>query len=265
MADLARIHLITGGRFHDFDLARLVLLEIMAEYEFVRATCAGDFRDLGVLDRCKGLVIYTCDKLPSTEETAVLTRFVTGGGRILALHATNAPIEFTDGPVVVASGVHIPGLVKAPSSETAPNYMALLGSRFRAHLAGQEFTVNVQDSDHELTRGLSDFKVTDEPYVSEILSNVRVLLSARYKGDAPGYELGRWEDDAPRPQLYLRELGLGSVAYLTLGHSCGRYDLIPMVQETQPVRGPWDNPTFRELLRRAVAWMAHATPAAQAA
>jgi hypothetical protein len=33
-----------------------------------------------------------------------LEAFVRRGGRILALHAANAPLEFTDGPPIVTSG-----------------------------------------------------------------------------------------------------------------------------------------------------------------
>ena len=161
MQSVNRIHLICGGRFHDFDLARLTLLNIMAEQESVRCTCANHFREVDRLDGFTGVILYNCDLLPDEAQSAALETFVNRGGRIFALHATNAPIEFTDGPAIVASGVHIPGLVKVPTSDIAPRYMNLLGSRFVAHLANQTFTINVVDQGHELTRGLSDFAVTD--------------------------------------------------------------------------------------------------------
>lgn len=264
MAGASRLHVITGGKYHDFDLARLTLLGLMAEEESIRATCAGDFEDVGRLDGHAGVVLYTCDLMPTDAEAAQLEAFVARGGRLFALHATNAPIVFTDGPVISASGVNIPGLVEAPPETTAPLYIDLLGSRFRAHLAGQPFTINIADPDHELTRGLTDFEVVDEPYVATLLDpKARVLMTARYKGDAPGYVLGHWEDDSPRAQLYLREHGLGAVLYFTLGHACGRYDLAPMVEETTPIIGPWDNPSFLEVLRRGVRWLAAGRAAAQ--
>jgi hypothetical protein len=252
---MTRIYMISGGRFHDFDLARLKMLNILAEHDSFRATCASNFNDIGDLGAYQGLVLFTCDLMPNGLQSKALEAFVRRGGRILALHAANAPIEFTDGPPVVASGVHIPGLVKEPTADIAPDFMALLGSRFRAHLASQEFLINVADADHELTRGLTDFKIVDEPYISEILGEVRVLLSARYKGDAPGYVLGHWADDPPRPQLYVKEHGAGSVAYMTLGHCCGRFDLRPMVENAPPVRGPWDDPTYLEIVRRGLRWL----------
>jgi len=50
-----------------------------------------------------------------------------------------------------------------------------------------------------ITAGLADFTVTDEPYIAEPLGEYRTLLTARYKGEAPGYLLGQWDDDPPRP------------------------------------------------------------------
>lgn len=265
MSHPSRLHLITGGRFHDFDRARLTLLQMMAKDDTIRATCAGDFDDVGRLEGYTGVALYTCDLMPSDAQAAQLDAFVTGGGRLFALHATNAPIVFTEGPAVVASGVHIPGLVKAPPETTAPTYMKLLGSRFQAHLASQPFRINVVDHQHEITRGLQDFDVTDEPYIAKMLGDdARVLLSARYKGEAPGYVLGYWEDDSPRPQLYVKPHGAGAVLYLTLGHACGRFDLQPMVEETTPVVGPWEDITFLEIVERGIQWLARGEPAGPA-
>lgn len=255
MTDVTRIYMISGGRFHDFDLARLKMLNILAEDESFRTTCASNFNDIGDLDGYRGLVLFTCDLIPNEAQTAVLEAFVRRGGRILALHAANAPLEFTDGPPIVTSGVSIPGLVKEPTAETAPAFMSLLGSRFRAHLASQEIHVHVEDSKHVLTRGLTDFKLVDEPYIAAILGEIRVLLSARYKGDAPGYVLGHWADDPPRPQLYVKDHGEGSVAYMPLGHCCGVYDMRPLMQKAPPVRGPWDDATYLELVRRGLHWL----------
>jgi type 1 glutamine amidotransferase len=255
VAKPSRIHIIAGGKFHDFDHARLVLLQIMAEDETIRATCASDFGDVYVLDGYDGVILYTCDMMPNEAESAAMAAFVAAGGRLFALHATNAPIIFTDGPAVVASGVNIPGLVEAPPPETAPAWMSLLGSRFQAHLAAQPMTINIADHDHELTRGLVDFEIVDEPYIATMIGKARVLMTARYKGEAPGYVLGHWDDDAPRPQLYVKEHGAGAVLYMTLGHACSRFDLQPMVDETATVRGPWDDETYREVLRRGIRWI----------
>ena len=41
--------------------------------------------------------------------------------------------------------------------------MRLLGARFLSHQVCQRFKVDVVAPDHDLTRGLADFEVEDEP------------------------------------------------------------------------------------------------------
>ena len=256
-----KIHLITGGKYHDFNLARRSLLALLAEDDEIGATCAEDFSGLARLTDHAGIILYTCDLLPTDAEAEALEAFVSSGGRLLALHASNAPIDFTDGPVIESGNVRIPGLVKEPPETVAPAFMALLGSRFRGHLPYQPITINITDHDHDLTRGLVDFTVTDEPYVATLLdARAHILLTARYKGAAPGYELAHITDDAPRPQLYVKEHGAGAVVYCTLGHACGRFDLRPMMDETTAVVGPWENPNYLEILRRGVRWVSGKNP-----
>lgn len=258
MSDVRRIHVVTGGKYHDFDLARLKLLELFAEDERIRATCAMDFDGLETLDDCCGLVLYTCDMMPGDAEAEAMDAFVRGGGRLMALHAVNAHLEFTDGPEIVTSGVRIPGLVKPTAEDVSPLFMNLIGSRFVTHLAAQEIHIHVEDGEHPVTRGLKDFTVTDEPYVATPLGDLRTLLSARYKGPTPGYVTGEITDDPPRPQLYVKDHGEGAVLYSPLGHACGKYDMRPLMDEAPPVRGPWDDPNYLEVLRRGIAWLCEA-------
>lgn len=250
-----RIHIITGGKYHDFDLARLKLLELMAADERIRASCAMDFSGLETLGDCDGLVLYTCDLMPQDAQAEMIERFVRGGGRILALHAVNAHLEYTDGPEIVTSGVRIPGLVKPMSETVAPLFIELIGSRFVTHLARQPLAIHIEDQDHPVTRGMQDFTIEDEPYVMTPLGQLRTLMSARYKGPTPGYLTGEITDDPPRPQLYVKDHGAGAILYTPLGHACGRYDMQPLMEEAPVVRGPWDDANYLEILRRGIAWL----------
>lgn len=256
MSDPIRIHLVTGGKYHDFDLARRVLLDLMAEDDRIRVRCAADFSGITDLSAFAGVILYTCDLMPSDAEARALADFVADGGKLFALHGANAGLEFTVGPEIVASGVRIPGLVKPTAETVAPAFMELLGSRFVAHLAAQPMHIHVEDAAHPITQGLQDFTVIDEPYIAQPICDYRTLLSARYKGEAPGYLLGQWDDDPRRPQLYVRAHGKGEVAYSPLGHACGRFDARPLMDEAPVVRGPWDSAPFQELLRRAIGWIA---------
>jgi hypothetical protein len=255
MSDVKRIHVITGGKYHDFDLARLRILELMSEDDRIRASCEMNYRDLSVLGECAGLVLYTCDMMPTEAEAEMMDSFVRGGGRIMALHAVNAHLDFTDGPEIVTSGVRIPGLVKSTSEHISPRFMEMLGSRFVTHLAAQEIHVHVEDPNHPLTQGLEDFTLIDEPYVATPIGELEILLSARYKGPTPGYQTIEITDDQPRPQLYLKDHGKGAVLYSPLGHACGKYDMRPLMDKAPAVRGPWDDANYLEILRRGIAWL----------
>ena len=265
MTNAKHIHTVTGGKYHDFDLARLKLLQAMAEDERIRASCAMDYAGLEILDKCSGLILYTCDMMPTDEQAEQMDRFVRNGGRIMALHAVNAHLEFTDGPEIVTSGVRIPGLVKSTAETVSPLFMELLGSRFVTHLAAQEVHVHVEDQDHPVTRGMKDFTLVDEPYVATPLGELRTLMSARYKGPTPGYVTGEITDDPPRPQLYVKDHGKGAVLYSPLGHACGKYDMRPLMDEAPVVRGPWDDENYLEIIRRGIAWITEAPIAAAAA
>ena len=59
----------------------------------------------------------------------------------------------------------------------------------------------------------------------------------------PAISWVHWNDDAPRPRLYMKSHGLGTVLYPTLGHACGRFHMLPIVEETTPLIGPWAEPT----------------------
>lgn len=258
MSNVKRMHIVTGGKFHDFDLARLKLLQLMAQDERIRASCAMDYTGLSVLGECAGLVLYTCDMMPSEAEADEIDAFVRKGGRVLALHAVNAHLEFTDGPEIVTSGVRIPGLVKSTADHVAPRFMDLLGSRFVTHLSAQEIHVHVEDTDHPITCGMKDFTLVDEPYVATPIGELKVLLSARYKGPTPGYETVEITDDPPRPQLYVKDHGRGGVLYSPLGHACGKYDMRPLMDEAPVVRGPWDDANYLEIVRRGIVWLTQA-------
>ncbi|RVQ64602.1 ThuA domain-containing protein [Croceicoccus ponticola] len=259
MGDVKRIHVVTGGKYHDFDLARLRVLELMAEDERIRASCSMDYDGLPDLDGYAGLVLYTCDLMPTDAQAEAMDDFVRGGGRILALHAVNAHLEFTDGPEIVTSDVRIPGLVMSTAEDVSPLFMNLLGSRFVTHLAAQEIRIHVEDADHPVTRGLQDFTIVDEPYVATPLGELRTLLSACYKGPTPGYVTGEITDDPPRPQLYVKDHGKGGVLYSPLGHACGKYDMRPLMAEAPVVRGPWDDSNYLEIVKRGIGWLADAS------
>ena len=237
------VYVVCNAKYHDTNFARLELLKLLGENEDIHTHVADSFRDITQISQCRLLITYTCDLRPTPEEQEGLQRFIQGGGRWFALHATNALLEFTED-----------GRVDTP--DVAPLFMETLGSRFVAHPANQQIDVKVTDVVHPLTANIADFTVEDEePYYCEPLGTQTVLLEAEYGERSVGYVQSDYGTDRERhPQMYLHPCGAGEVLYLSLGHCSGKHDMKPMVDINPVVRGSWNSPVYYELLRRGIKW-----------
>jgi len=235
-----RAVLVCGGRFHDFDYARLELLRHLGADPRVRTRVLDDWSRTDAWPGADFLVTYTCDVRPTPAQADALARFVEDGGRWLALHGTNSILEFEG--------------TKVACPRLAPRFMQTLGSQFLAHPPIAPYRVTVADPAHPLVKGIAPFETSDELYLSEFHGPVKTLLETRFGGKTPGFEPLEWPDES-RPVLYLHEVGKGAVLYLTLGHCRGHYDMQPMIEHYPRVeRGSWELPVFHELLRRGLAW-----------
>ncbi|MEU6224888.1 ThuA domain-containing protein [Streptomyces sp. NPDC047042] len=243
--------LVCGGRWHDFDHARLRLLELLGEHPRVRTSVYQDYDCVAALDRADLLVTYTCDVRPGPEQRASLAGFVARGGRWLALHGTNSVIEVTEPSTGEGSRVFSTPRLLGELAE-------VLGSQFLAHPPIAPYEVLVTRPEHPLVAGIGSFTVTDELYVCQLHGELEVLLHAEYTGVCRGFAEGEAValDGLPRPVLYLKRHGLGEVCYFTLGHCRGRYDMQDLgVDDTGRVDGgPWQTPEFVTVLGRCVEW-----------
>jgi len=241
MAGPLRALLVCGGKYHDFDYARVELLKLLGEDPDVRTAVASDYRDLEAIARADFLVTYTCDVRPSPDEEKALAEFVAGGRRWLALHGTNAFLDFT------------PRGVAAPRAH--PLLARVLGSQFVAHPPIQPYRVTVADPSHPLVEGVLPFDADDELYLCELHGELHVLLETHFSGEAPGFVEASWPGPAPHPVMYLHPYERGEVLYLTLGHCRGRWDMRPVMEEYPRVeRCSWQLPVYHELLRRGLRW-----------
>ena len=82
-------YMVCGGKYHDFDFARLELLKLLAVDDHVRVRVAQHFGDVGAITASDFLVTYTCDLRPSPDEQQAVRSWVERGGRWVALHGTN--------------------------------------------------------------------------------------------------------------------------------------------------------------------------------
>jgi hypothetical protein len=233
-------HFVAAGKYHDIDFARLELLKLLAEHPHVRTTVAHDYADTARLRDCAFLLTYTCDLVPTPEQTAAIRAWLESGGRWLALHGTNSILEFTE------AGVATP--------ETRPDLMQLLGTQFKAHPPIGPMRVEIVDKNDPVTAGIGDFDVIDELYLSKTLAPIRTLAQTRFTGEATGFVDADWSE-AVVPIVYRRAVGRGGILYNTLGHCRGHFDL-PTLQPfwEHPERCAWNYPVYYELLRRGLKW-----------
>jgi len=244
MPERRSAHLVAGGKYHDIDFARLELLKLLAEHENLRVTVSTDYRDLESIQAAEFLVTYTCDLRPSEDQQQALADYVTAGGRWLALHGTNAALDFTP------TGVEAPRVLDRLAHT--------LGSQFIAHPPIHPFRVELSDPSHPLVAGIEPFETDDELYLSEYhdREKLHALLETRYQGEAAGFKVADWKDCNPvHLIMYLRELGEGAVLYNTLGHCRGHYDMRPAMDYYPVVeRCSWEKPAYYEMLRRGIRW-----------
>jgi uncharacterized protein len=243
--------LVCGGRWHDFDYARLRLLEALGRHPRARtrvfedyamgSAAAGDA--LGTADL---LITYTCDRRPDPAQQRRLVDWVEAGGRWLALHGTNSAIDAPE-----------PGGERLFRTPRALGPVAeVLGSQFLGHPPIAPHQVEPTRPEHPLVQGIEPFEATDELYISELHPPMEVLLHTRYTGPCRGFEEGETTDDEPRPVLYLKRTGAGTVCYFTLGHARGRFDVQDLGVEDlgREDRGSWVVPEFVTVLERCLSW-----------
>ena len=243
-------YLVCGGKYHDFDFARLELLQLLAADDHVRVEVAQHYGDVGAITSSDFLVTYTCDVRPSADEQQAIRAWVESGGRWLALHGTNCALD----PPAGGEG----GLYTAPRA--FPVWADTLGSQFVSHPPIAPYAVRRSPGADEdpLVAGIEPFESDDELYLMEHHGDVVPLLETRWTGTTRGFAEADWLEDQPRLVLYRRPLGAGEVVYFTLGHCRSHWDMIdpPHNGARWPTieRGSWDVPEFVEILRRCIAW-----------
>ena len=237
--------LVVGGKYHDFDFARLELLKLLAEDDQFRVRVQPDYEDTSGLASASILVSYTCDVRPSLAAQQRIREWVNEGGRWLALHGTNAALGDASVRPVATPRIF-------------PDWADTLGSQFIAHPPIAPYQVAISAPDHWLVAGLEPFQATDELYLSEYPDRQMLipLLHTSWQGAAVGFVDSDWTTaDAQHLVMYLRPLGAGGVLYNTLGHCRSHYDMAPIMDYYPTIeRCSWDLPVFYELLRRSLHW-----------
>jgi uncharacterized protein len=241
-SDRIDVYLVAGGKYHNIDYARLELLKLLAEQPRIKVQVGADYSDIDAICAADFIITYTCDVMPTEEQTERLCQRMRNGGRWFALHGTNSILRFLED-----------GQVDAPRENDT--FMELLGSQFLSHPPIQPYEVQISDPEHPLVSGLAPFTVDDELYLSVMHGENKILLHTNWTGVTEGFVNDQWQTDEPRPCMYLHPYGEGEVLYLTLGHCRGKYDMQPHIEEyPEPEFGAWKTDEYYELLRRGILW-----------
>jgi type 1 glutamine amidotransferase len=246
-SDRIDVYLIAGGKYHNIDHARLEILKLLAEQPRIKAKVGADYSDIEDICAADFIISYTCDVLPTEEQTSKLCEFIRSGKKWYALHGTNSILRFLDQD---DGGFR----VDCPDENTA--FMELLGSQFMSHPPIQEYQVQATEPDHPLVKNIPSFKVDDELYLCKFYGEYQTLLHTHWSDPVENFIRDDWMKDSDvQPVLYIHRYGLGQVLYLTLGHCRGKYDMQPLIEEYPvPEEGAWKTEEFYELLRRGIQW-----------
>ena len=114
-----------------------------------------------------------------------------------------------------------------------PDYLRMVGGRFRRHDPIKRFTIHFVDTDHPITAGLEDYDHEDELY--ELTADV-----VDRQNDVPLKDVRVLAEAEGHPMVYVKDFGAGRVVYLASGHD----------------RRSLGQPTYATLFTRAVAWAA---------
>jgi type 1 glutamine amidotransferase len=213
---------------HDFDFARQRLLAALYDAGGIQANVARNYDDSEAIEAGDLLVSYTSQVPVEAARCEAMRRYLEKGGRWFALHASNS----------VRDNTLLPGI---------------LGSRFLVHPPYRHFAVSIAKPGDPLLAGIDPFEVDDELYVIEPNGDLDVLLHTRWGGEA----MGRTVEEAMQPLMYRHRVGNGGVLYLALGHSAREFDKPrPAGPDQATLRGPWDLPVYKELVRRGIEWAA---------
>ena len=241
-ADRVDVYLVAGGKYHNIDYARLEILKLLAEQPRIKVQVGADYSDIDAICEADFIITYTCDVMPTPAETQRLCDAMRAGKKWFALHGTNSILRFLED-----------GRVNSPREND--QFMELLGSQFLSHPPIMPYDVEVTDPDHPLVKDIPTFTVDDELYLSALHGEHKMLLHTRWTGTTENFVDADWNEDEPRPCMYLHPYGDGEVLYLTLGHCRGKYDMQPMIEEyPEPEFGAWKTDEYYELLRRGIRW-----------
>lgn len=179
-----KILVFSGGEIHDFKGCGDKIAESLssdAGFEITEVREDLDVFTSPELGRFDAVVLYYTIGDISPQQFHGLSSFVKGGKGFVPVHSA------------------------ADSFQQCDEYRAMVGGYFVTHPHYRTYQASVLDREHEITKELDEFQVTDEQYITNYDPRVNVLVTALWQGIA-------------RPVAWTKSWGKGKVFYLALGH-----------------------------------------------
>ena len=191
--------------YHDHEGNGQFLTELLNRTDNVDADFSQDYDILSNgLNSYQSILFYTDVGELTSEQESGLLQYIESGGGFFGLHTAAASFRESDG------------------------YHGMLNGFFNGHSPYMDFTVNVTESDHPITVGITDFDVKDELYYLKHNPNNSDHLMSAYDETK----------DETHVMAFYHVYGKGRVFYFALGH-----DMEVL-----------ENPTFQEVIHRGVLW-----------
>jgi type 1 glutamine amidotransferase len=211
-----RVLLITGGHDYDKENFEILLNKLPIVYDHVEHPDAYAMLKADKIKNYDVVLLYDMVKdIPEKVQQDFIAMLEKGKG-LVVLHHAFCSYDFWPEYVKIIGGRyhHYPwmkdGVEQRPST-------------FHYNITMQ---IRVEDSNHPITKGVTDFEIIDEGYRNtEILPTVHALLSTDSEFNGPSV-------------CWTNEYGNSRIVTFTLGHD----------------RQAWENPMFIKVLSQAIVW-----------
>jgi hypothetical protein len=217
------------------DYARVRLLNLLQDGPQAHATVSNDFADLERwLPASQLLITYVAGPFPDEQQNRLISQWLDGGGRWLALHGTSGGKA-----APVGDNRRMRKMVKMAHHQT---------------VADELYMIELQ-----------------QPSESHVLLTTQLERDPSPAGFGFVYDkdTSLLPDGKTRVLGYIRNFGKGAITYFALGHCHGPANNVqPFVDASvaregatpNAFRGAWESLAFERLLRNAIEWGAGERP-----
>jgi uncharacterized protein len=179
-----RTLLLTGGAIHDAKGIGDIVQEMLKKTERFEVTRVHEDLDGLLAERIApyDLVVFywTIGEIKEAQKRGLMNHIAAGKGFV----------TFHSG---------------ADSFRGDPDYQAFVGGHFIGHPHYRPYQVSITPVDSPITKGIEEFMITDEQYILDYSSQMKVLANALHKG-------------ATMPVMWTKDWGKGRIFYSALGH-----------------------------------------------